>query len=60
MKLSLRLRLAWRILFHIDANVHNNYFGRVCYCIGLPGSRSRRSFEIVIRSEKYLAERKHV
>ena len=60
MKISLRLRLAWRILFHTSASVDNNYFGRVCYWIGLSGSRSRRSFEIVIRSEKYLAERRHV
>lgn len=53
MKISLRLKLAWRILFHRHARVDTNYMGRVTYFVGLGGA-PRNSLEITTRSIQYI------
>lgn len=49
MKLSLRFKLAWRILFHRGGHVSDHYDGHVDYLIGFRGE-SRRTLVISTRT----------
>lgn len=57
MKFRLRLKLAWRILFHKNAHAMDHYDGHIDYFIGVKGE-SRKTLIVSTRTPEKVAKTK--